>query len=111
MWRTSGMGRSVNLHETPFEVPMLPVPTDDLAHSLLLPLRRALRSAGRTRNPTFEETAMTEKGRPFAIVTGASTGIGYELARCCAHDGDRAGDGGAHCRRVLRDGWYGNVRM
>ena len=22
---------------------------------------------------------------PVAIVTGASTGIGYELARCCAH--------------------------
>lgn len=26
-------------------------------------------------------------GRPLAIVTGASTGIGYELAKCCARNG------------------------
>src|SRR5689334_15848302 len=25
--------------------------------------------------------------RPFAVVTGASTGIGLQLARCCARDG------------------------
>src|SRR4029450_3746563 len=25
--------------------------------------------------------------RPLAVVTGASTGIGYELARCCADNG------------------------
>jgi uncharacterized protein len=27
------------------------------------------------------------RSRPFAVVTGASTGIGYELARCCAGAG------------------------
>src|ERR1700761_27198 len=26
-------------------------------------------------------------GRPLAVVTGASTGIGYELAKCCARNG------------------------
>jgi uncharacterized protein len=30
---------------------------------------------------------MTTQARPFAIVTGASTGIGFELARCCAAKG------------------------
>src|SRR4051794_26521905 len=30
---------------------------------------------------------MAETGRSFAIVTGASTGIGFELARCCAENG------------------------
>jgi short-subunit dehydrogenase len=28
-----------------------------------------------------------EASRPFAVVTGGSTGIGYELARCCAERG------------------------
>jgi len=30
---------------------------------------------------------MASETRPFAIVTGASAGIGYELAKCCAKNG------------------------
>jgi len=30
---------------------------------------------------------MTTNTRPLAVVTGASTGIGYELAKCCAEHG------------------------
>src|SRR5256885_6935919 len=30
---------------------------------------------------------MTSNSRPLAIITGASSGIGYELARCCAENG------------------------
>lgn len=30
---------------------------------------------------------MTQGIRPLAVVTGASTGIGYELAKCCARNG------------------------
>ena len=30
---------------------------------------------------------MAQDARPLAIVTGASTGIGYELAKCCAQEG------------------------
>jgi uncharacterized protein len=30
---------------------------------------------------------MADKSRPLAVVTGASTGIGYELAKCCAREG------------------------
>ena len=30
---------------------------------------------------------MSSDARPLAVVTGASTGIGYELAKCCAQNG------------------------
>jgi short-subunit dehydrogenase len=30
---------------------------------------------------------MAEAARPLAVVTGASSGIGYELAKCCAENG------------------------
>jgi uncharacterized protein len=30
---------------------------------------------------------MTQSSRPLAVVTGSSTGIGYELAKCCAREG------------------------
>src|SRR5205085_10694882 len=33
------------------------------------------------------ERAMAQDTRPLALVTGASTGIGCELAKCCAQNG------------------------
>src|SRR4051794_36913749 len=42
-----------------------------------------------TNKQTNEGIVMTSKemNRPLAMVTGASTGIGYELAICCAKEG------------------------
>ena len=33
-----------------------------------------------------ELSGMAQTSRPLAVVTGASTGIGYELAKCCAQE-------------------------
>ena len=40
-----------------------------------------------TSTVTDTQTNPLNSTRPFAIITGASTGIGYELARCCAEKG------------------------
>ncbi|HSI74070.1 MAG TPA: SDR family NAD(P)-dependent oxidoreductase [Fimbriimonas sp.] len=42
------------------------------------------RTETRAQTPTATENAMAQAARPLAVVTGASTGIGYELAKCCA---------------------------
>jgi short-subunit dehydrogenase len=46
-------------------------------------------SESRPDQPLFGvETRLRDSvNRPFAVVTGASTGIGYELAKCCAANG------------------------
>lgn len=38
-------------------------------------------------NPSNIPSFGTDGARPLALVTGASTGIGFELARCCAENG------------------------
>ncbi|MDB5820884.1 MAG: oxidoreductase [Rhizobacter sp.] len=38
-------------------------------------------------SPASSASSSSGTGRPFAVVTGASSGIGLELARCCAQDG------------------------
>ena len=37
--------------------------------------------------PDIDTSSSTTPGRPLAVVTGASSGIGFELARCCADGG------------------------
>jgi short-subunit dehydrogenase len=53
----------------------------DLARRIFMANEQEPRQRGRDR-AEFNNTS----GR-YAVVTGASTGIGYELARCCAEDG------------------------
>ncbi|MBL8286543.1 MAG: SDR family NAD(P)-dependent oxidoreductase [Rubrivivax sp.] len=40
-----------------------------------------------TLDDPFDENRAAEGQRPLAVVTGASSGIGLELARCCAEEG------------------------
>jgi short-subunit dehydrogenase len=53
--------------------------------------RRAFRGTNDTRqafpDESTPEAVMPTNGRPLAVVTGASSGIGYELAKCCAESG------------------------
>jgi short-subunit dehydrogenase len=44
-------------------------------------------SEAMTRAASGSEEPMSTNTRPLVLVTGASTGIGYELARCCAANG------------------------
>ena len=39
---------------------------------------------GRVPSDLPRESTMPDTSKPLAIVTGASTGIGYELAKLCA---------------------------
>src|SRR4051812_47569719 len=41
----------------------------------------------RQHNWGYTRGLMNTNTRPLAMVTGASTGIGYELAKCCAKQG------------------------
>jgi threonine dehydrogenase-like Zn-dependent dehydrogenase len=43
--------------------------------------------SSRYANTFTREKIMPSQSKPLAVVTGASTGIGYELAKCCASAG------------------------
>src|SRR5258705_3553474 len=47
-------------------------------------MARALQTGN---EPSKGESIMANAARPLAVVTGASTGIGFELAKLCAENG------------------------
>ena len=49
--------------------------------------RKARRRMAQEMKMAPQEQASRPGGRPFAVVTGASSGIGYELAKLCAAHG------------------------
>lgn len=49
-------------------------------------------------------------GKPLAIVTGASSGIGYELAKLAAHNGHDLGVGRTIARTWPGPGWDAVMR-
>jgi uncharacterized protein len=60
-----------------------------LPEQVFLPFVQEVRHLAASRSTILRrgEQIMSRSERSLAIITGASTGIGYELARCCAENG------------------------
>jgi short-subunit dehydrogenase len=68
--------------------PFTAIASDDGPLATVRPSRRHMRCKFRLRvSENRENFHMATTARPFAIVTGASSGIGFELAKCCAANG------------------------